>query len=104
MIVILLLYTSLPKSLPDLVNIHMKTFLTTISFLFLINVAMADHTDDGKCIDEIKHLQTLEASADKGSSEYASAREKKSEGLGKRLNGKEDECEALMKEAIAFID
>ena len=83
---------------------HILPIIVLFSLVACSTPAEADHSDNGKCTDEIKHLQTLEASADKSSSEYNQARELKSTGLGARLNGKEDRCEELLKQAIELID
>ena len=73
-----------------------RLLLTTITVLFLTVSASADHSDNGKCLDEIKHWNSLTAEQ-KG---QADARAKRDEGATQWAQGNKAECEAAYKQAI----
>lgn len=81
----------------------MKRFLATLAFITIASVSVADHSDNGRCLDEIKHFQALYKTSTASAEAKASAIAKRDAGNAKRLTGKEAECEALYKEAIALI-
>jgi hypothetical protein len=54
-------------------------------------------------LDEIKHFQSLLKTSSASAEAKASAKAKRDEGNAKRVTGKEAECEALYKQAIALI-
>jgi hypothetical protein len=81
----------------------MKKLLATLAFITIASVSFADHSDNGKCLDEIKHFQSLLKTSSASAEAKASAKAKRDQGNAKRVTGKEAECEALYKEAIALI-
>lgn len=82
---------------------RMKRILATLAFLVLATTAVADHSDNGRCLDEIRHFQSLFKTTTAGAEAKASALAKRDAGNAKRITGKEAACEALYKEAIALI-
>ncbi len=58
--------------------------------------AEADHSDNGKCLDEIKHWNGLT----EGQKSEADAVAKRDEGSNNWAMGKKSECEAAYKQAI----
>ena len=60
--------------------------------------AEADHSDNGKCIDEIKHWNGLSDSQKKESDAVA----KRDEGSGHWVTGDKVKCEAAYKQAITL--
>ena len=72
-----------------------KLAIATLLFLFS-TVAVADHADNGKCLDEIKHWNTL--TGDQKSEADAVA--KRDEGAGHWVSGDKAACEAAYKQAI----
>ena len=73
-----------------------KLLLTTITALFLTVSASADHSDNGKCIDEIKHWNSL-TGAQKNE---ADAKAKRDEGTNAWAQGNKEACETAYTEAI----
>jgi hypothetical protein len=76
----------------------MKKILLISAMALLIGCsqAEADHSDNGKCLDEIKHWNSL---TDAQKSE-ADARAKRDEGANHWAQGDKAECEADYKQAI----
>ena len=62
------------------------------------NTAEADHTDNGKCLDEIKHWNSLTGAQKK----EADAKAKANEGASHWAQGDKSECEADYKSAITL--
>lgn len=81
----------------------MKRFLATLALVTIASVSVADHTDNGRCLDEIKHFQSLLKTTSASAEAKATALAKRDAGNAKRVTGKEAECEALYKQAIALI-
>ena len=96
----------------------MKQFLLTLIFLLFCSPVWAveiDLTggtdalnpevlaDNGKCEDELKEYDRL-LGITSASAEYkVSALKKRDEAISKRLTGRQEECETLMREAIDLI-
>tara|TARA_Y100001972_G_scaffold112938_1_gene147128 strand:- start:399 stop:656 length:258 start_codon:yes stop_codon:yes gene_type:complete len=79
----------------------MKRLLLISAFGLLVacsTPAEADHSDNGKCIDEIKHWNSL---TDSQKSE-ADAVAKRDEGTGEWVKGDKVKCEAAYKSAITL--
>ena len=78
----------------------MKKLLLISAFALLIGCsqAEADHSDNGKCLDEIKHWNSL---TDAQKSE-ADAVAKRDEGAGHWVSGDKTKCEASYKSAITL--
>ena len=78
----------------------MKKLLLISAFALLIGCsqAEADHSDNGKCLDEIKHWNSL---TDAQKSE-ADAVAKRDEGAGHWVSGDKGKCEASYKSAITL--
>ena len=78
----------------------MKKLLLIMMFGLLIacSKAEADHSDNGKCLDEIKHWNSL---TDAQKSE-ADAVAKRDEGAGHWVSGDKSKCEASYKSAITL--
>ena len=74
-----------------------KLAIATLLFLFS-TVALADHADNGKCLDEIKHWNSL-TEAQKSE---ADAVAKRDEGAGHWVSGDKAACEAAYKQAIVL--
>ena len=74
----------------------MKKLLLISGLALLIGSASADHSDNGKCLDEIKHWNSLSGSEKK----EADAVAKRDEGAGHWTNGDKSACEAAYKQAI----
>ena len=76
----------------------MKKILLISAMALLIGCsqAEADHSDNGKCLDEIKHWNSL---TDAQKSE-ADAKAKRDEGANHWAQGDKAECEADYKQAI----
>lgn len=72
-----------------------KLAIATLLFLFS-TVALADHADNGKCLDEIKHWNSL-TEAQKSE---ADAVAKRDEGSNAWAVGDKPACEAAYKQAI----
>ena len=81
----------------------MKRFLATLAVITLASTAWADHSDNGRCLDEIRHFQSLYKTSTASAEAKAQALAKRDTGNARRVTGKEAECEALYKEAIALI-
>lgn len=81
----------------------MKRLLATLAFVVLASTSVADHSDNGRCIDEIQHFQSLLKTSSASAEVKASAKAKRDQGNAKRIAGKEADCETLYKEAIALI-
>lgn len=81
----------------------MKRFLATLALITIASTSVADHVDNGRCLDEIKHFQSLYRTSTASAEAKASAIAKRDQGNARRVTGKEAECEALYKEAIALI-
>lgn len=79
----------------------MKQFLLSLAFIGLVacsTPAQADHTDNGKCLDEIKHWNGLTDAQKR----EADAVAKRDEGAGKWQEGDKSACESAYKEAITL--
>ena len=78
----------------------MKKLLMIMMFGLLIacSKAEADHSDNGKCLDEIKHWNGL-SEAQKS---QADAVAKRDEGSNQWAMGDKSKCEAAYKEAITL--
>jgi len=76
----------------------MKRLLLLSAFALLIGCASAeaDHSDDGKCLDEIKHWNSLT----KSQKAESDAKDKANEGATHWAQGDKAECEADYKQAI----
>ena len=77
----------------------MKKLLLIMLFGLLVacsTTAEADHSDDGKCIDEIKHWNGL-TDAQK---QQADAKAKMNDGANHWAQGDKADCEADVKQAI----
>jgi len=76
----------------------MKHLLLTAVCCVLIGSASADHSDNGKCIDEIKHWNGL----NEAQKSQADAKAKMDEGAAHWAQGNKSECEAAVKSAITL--
>ncbi len=79
----------------------MKQLLSILALVLLVacsTPAEADHSDNGKCLDEIKHWNGLTESQ----KSEADAVAKRDEGSNNWAMGKKPECEAAYKEAITL--
>ena len=77
----------------------MKKLLSIMLFGVLVacsTPADADHSDNGKCIDEIKHWNSLTGAEKK----EADAKAKANEGAAHWAQGDKSDCEADYKQAI----
>jgi hypothetical protein len=74
----------------------MKKILATVIMTLFTLPTFADHSDNGKCIDEIKHWNSL-SDAEKNE---ADAKAKRDEGTSHWVAGEKPECEADYKQAI----
>ena len=77
----------------------MKKLLLTMAFGLLVacsTPAEADHSDNGKCLDEIKHWNSLTESQKSESDAVA----KRDEAAGHWVTGDKAKCEAAYKQAI----
>ena len=76
----------------------MKRLLLTSAFALLIGCSQADadHSDNGKCLDEIKHWNSL-TGAQKNE---ADAKAKRDEGTNQWAQGNKEACETAYTEAI----
>tara|TARA_B100001248_G_scaffold183281_1_gene139562 strand:+ start:411 stop:650 length:240 start_codon:yes stop_codon:yes gene_type:complete len=74
----------------------MKKLALTTLFVLFTTVAWADHADDGKCLDEIKHWNGLTESQ----KSEADAVAKRDEGSNAWAVGDKSACEAAYKQAI----
>ena len=76
----------------------MKQLLSAIALLTLVacSNAEADHSDNGQCLDEIKHWNSLTGAQKK----EADAVAKRDEGATHWAQGEKSECEADYKQAI----
>ena len=97
----------------------MKHILLTILFLmfatFSVNAVEVDFTqgsdkqseqalgDNGKCIDEITEYDRLLAITSASDEDKASALVKREEAISKRMTGRMEDCETLMREALDLI-
>ena len=70
--------------------------ISALALLIGCSQAEADHSDNGKCLDEIKHWNSL---TDAQKSE-ADAKAKRDEGANHWAQGDKAECEADYKQAI----
>ena len=73
-----------------------KILLSTITALFITVSASADHVANGKCIDEIKHWNSLT----QAQKEQADAKAKRDEGTNAWANGDKGACETAYTQAI----
>ena len=81
----------------------MKQFLSILAFTILVGCstpAEADHSDNGKCIDEIKHWNSIKADGEKNDS----AVELRDEGTNAWASGDKATCEAKYTAAIDLIE
>ena len=79
----------------------MKKLLSIMLFGVLVacsTPAEADHSDNGKCLDEIKHWNSLTGAQKKESDAVA----KRDEGAGHWASGDKSKCEAAYKSAITL--
>ena len=76
----------------------MKRLLLIMMFGLLIacSKAEADHSDNGKCLDEIKHWNSL----NDAQKNQADAKAKRDEGSNHWAQGDKADCEADYKQAI----
>ena len=77
----------------------MKRLLLLSAFCLVIacsTPASADHSDNGKCIDEIKHWNSLSAAQ----KNEADAKAKRDEGTNAWAQGDKEACETAYTEAI----
>ena len=97
----------------------MKNILLTILFLmfatFSVNAVEVDFTggsdevskqalgDNGKCIDEITEYDRLLGITSASDEDKASALSKREDALSKRITGRLEDCETLMREALDLI-
>ena len=97
----------------------MKNILLTILFLmfatFSVNAVEVDFTsgsdaqsvtalgDNGKCIDEITEYDRLLDITSASDEDKASAVPKRDEAISKRMTGRQEACETLMREALVLI-
>ena len=77
----------------------MKKILATVIITLSTLPTFADHSDNGKCLDEIKHWNSI-ANAD----ENADAKALRDEGSNFWAQGKKSECEAKYKAAIELVE
>lgn len=78
--------------------------LLFVGFVACSTPASADHTDNGECLDEIKHFQSLLKTTSADDSTKNSAKDLRDAGNAKRITGKEADCETIYKQAIDLID
>lgn len=81
----------------------MKQFLSILAFTILVGCstpAEADHTDNGQCIDEIKHWNSIKADGEKNDSAVAL----RDEGTNAWATGDKSLCESKYKAAIDLIE
>ena len=76
-----------------------KILLSTITALFITVSASADHVDDGKCIDEIKHWNTVKSTGEAN----PAAKALRDEGTNAWAQGDKVTCEAKYKAALALL-
>jgi len=76
----------------------MNKFLSILLFTLVIacSKAEADHSDNGKCLDEIKHWNSLTSAQQ----EQADAKAKRNEGTNAWANGDKEACETAYTQAI----
>ena len=77
----------------------MKKLLSIMLFGVLVacsTPADADHSDDGKCLDEIKHWNSLTQEQ----KSQADAKAKRDEGTNQWAQGNKEACETAYTEAI----
>lgn len=80
----------------------MKHLIPAIALLTLVacGSAEADHTDNGKCLDEIKHWNTIKATGEQNADAVAL----RDEGSNAWASGDKSLCESKYKEAIDLIE
>ena len=97
----------------------MKNILLTILFLmfatFSVNAVEVDFTkgsdeqskatlaDNGKCEDELTEYDRLLGITSASDEDKASALVKREEAISKRMTGRMEDCETLMREALDLI-
>ena len=97
----------------------MKNILLTILFLmfatFSVNAVEVDFTkgsdaqskatlaDNGKCEDELTEYDRLLGITSASDEDKASALTKRDEAISKRMTGRQEDCETLMREALDLI-
>ena len=97
----------------------MKNILLTILFLmfatFSVNAVEIDFTsgsdaqskavlaDDGKCEDELTEYDRLLGITSASDEDKSSALVKREEAISKRMTGRMEDCETLMREALDLI-
>ena len=97
----------------------MKNILLTILFLmfatFSVNAVEVDFTkgsdeqskatlaDNGKCEDELTEYDRLLGITSASDEDKASALVKRDEAISKRMTGRMEDCETLMREALDLI-
>ncbi len=97
----------------------MKHILLTILFLmfatFSVNAETVDFTkgsdaqskatlgDNGKCEDELTEYDRLLGITSASDEDKASALAKRDEAISKRMTGRQEDCETLMREALDLI-
>ena len=76
----------------------MNKFLSILLFTLVIacSKAEADHSDNGKCLDEIKHWNLLTSAQQ----EQADAKAKRNEGTNAWASGDKEACETAYTQAI----
>ena len=96
----------------------MKQFLLTLIFLLFCSPVWAVEidlsagtdalnpevlSDNGKCEDELKEYDRLLGITSASQADKDSALTKRDEAISKRLTGRQEECETLMREALVLI-
>ena len=99
----------------------MKNILLTILFLMFVGFGLptmavevdftkgsdaqskATLADDGKCEDELTEYDRLLAITSASDEDKASALTKRDEAISKRMTGRQEDCETLMREALDLI-
>jgi len=96
----------------------MKQFLLTLIFLLFcspvwaVEIDLSGGTDalnvptladNGKCEDEITEYDRLLGITSASDEDKASALTKRDEAVSKRMTGRQEECETLMREALDLI-
>ena len=77
----------------------MKKLLLTSALAMIMSVsAWADHSDNGKCLDEIKHWNSLTESQKKETDAVA----KRDEGTNAWATGDKEKCETAYTQAITL--
>ena len=76
----------------------MKKILATVIITLFTLPTFADHSDNGKCLDEIKHWNSLTSAQQ----EQADAKAKRNEGTNAWASGDKEACETAYTQAITL--